>query len=143
MCIRYGGPVGGKPLDKPPKAGAPPPPDRVNNQEVAPQSDRKRLAAEAKAQYDKQEQPINWREIKPQDRGKQKSPRPILQEYVSLGTQPQFQDNKRALLKLNPDGSPAQGFGKEYYDNPDNWWSREDLGLPDLDYGDTDDNINI
>ena len=137
MCVKHGGPVGGKPLDYPPEAGPAPPPDMVGGQEVAPQSDRKRLAAEAKAQYDKQEQPINWRETKPKDRGNQK----VIDQFISMASIPHnTKDNKRALLKLNPDGSPAMGFGKDYYANPDNWWSREDLGLPDIDYGD---NINI
>ena len=140
MCVRSGGPVGGKPLDYPPEAGPAPPPDMVGGQEVAPQSDRKRLAAEAKADYEKQEQPINWRNVHPHEQHKQKKPAPILQQYTSLGTQPHTRDNKRALLKLNPDGSPAHGFGKDYYENPDNWWSREDLGLPDINYGD---DINI
>ena len=140
MCIRYGGPVGGKPLVYPPEAGPAPPPDMVGGQEVAPQSNRKRLAAEAKADYEKQEQPLNWRNVHPRDQHKQKKPPPILQQYTSIATQPRYKDNKRALLKLNPDGSPAMGFGKDYYEDPDNWWSREDLGLPDIDYGD---DINI
>ena len=141
MCVKQVGPPGGKPLDYPPEAGPAPPPDMVGGQEVAPQSDRKRLAAEAKADYEQQEQPINWRNIKPKDRGKQKSPAPVMQQFISLASIPHdTKDNKRALLKLNPDGSPAMGFGKEYYTNPDNWWSREDLGLPDIDYGD---DINI
>ena len=74
MCVRYGGPVGGKPLDYPPEAGPAPPPDMVGGMEVAPQSDRKRLAAEAKADYEKQEQPINWRNVHPRDKHKQKKP---------------------------------------------------------------------
>ena len=137
MCIRYGGPVGGKPLDKPPEAGPAPPPDMVGGMEVAPQSDRKRLAAEAKADYNKQPQPINWRETKPKDRNNKK----VFEQFLNFTAHPHdTRDNKRALLKLNPDGTPAHGFSKEYYEDPDNWWSREDLGLPDIDYGD---DINI
>jgi len=129
MCVKQAGPVGGKPLEYPPEAGPAPPPDMVGGQEVAPQSDRQRLAAEAKADYDAQPQPTNWRNIKPKDRGNKK----IFSQFMNFHAAPHDpKDSKRALLKLNPDGSAAMGHSKEYYADPDNWWSREDLGLPNL-----------
>jgi len=122
---------GGKPLPKgPPKPGKAPPPDRVNNQEVESQTNRQRLADEAQAAYDKQEQPINWRERRPskddpaeirlarlQSRGPQKGG-PGRWEYI---------DDKRHQLKLNPDGTPAYGFDRAYYEDPENWYSKSDL----------------
>ena len=151
MCSPYGmiGSTnpGGKPIpEAPPKPGKAPPPDRVNNQEVASQTDRQRLADEAQAAYDKQEQPINWRERNPSkddpanirfarlQSGGPKKGKPGNWEYI---------DDDRYQLKLNPDGTPALGMGKEYYDNPDNWYSKSEWESFFNDSPANDDGVNV
>ena len=139
MCVRYGaGPhgPGGKPLEMPKEAGAPPPPDKVNNQEVAPQTNRKELSAKAKADYEAQEKPINWRERLPSKDDPQKVKMARLMggmDPMATGNWGRGADGKpdyrKIQLKLNPDGTHAGGFGKDYYENPDNWWGAEDFGL--------------
>ena len=138
---------GGKPLPKgPPKPGKAPPPDRVNNQEVESQTNRQRLADEAQAAYDKQPQPINWRERNPSkddpanirfarlQSGGPKKGKPGNWEYI---------DDDRYQLKLNPDGTPALGMGKEYYDNPDNWYSKSEWESFFNDSPANDDGVNV
>ena len=138
---------GGAPIpDPPPKPGKAPPPDRVNNQEVASQTDRQRLADEAQAAYDKQEQPINWRTRRP---SKDDPAHIRLARLQSVGPRKgkpgsyEVADPNRHSLKLNPDGTPAYGMGKEYYDNLDNWYSQADF---DDFYGNSsanDDGVNL
>ena len=137
------GKPGGKPLDKPPEVGSAPPPDMVSGKEVAPQSNRQRLAAEAQAAYDKQPQPINYRDRNPtQDKDPKRFVHRMtnwglsMQKNPSLGMNPRRArqegkeiDYNRVMLKYNPDGSPAAGFDDAYYANPDNWWSAKDLGM--------------
>ena len=149
------GKPGGKPLDYPPEAGPTPPPDMVSGKEVASQTNRKRLAAEAQADYAKQPQPINWRDRMPnQDKGDSKRfVHNVLnwglstQKNPSLGMDPKRAkqegkeiDYNRVLLKFNPDGSTAAGFDDAYYADPENWWSAKDLGMA---YPGSGDDINI
>ena len=143
---------GGKPIpDPPPKPGKAPPPDMVNDEVVGSQADRQRLSDEAQAAYDKQDQPINWRDRRPSKddpfhirwarmmSGGPKKGKPGNWEYL---------DDNKYNLKLNPDGSAALGMGKEYYDNLDNWYSKEEW---DSFYGDdstsnnsaNDDGVNL
>ena len=133
MCSPYGmighANPGGRKLEEPKKPGSPPPPDRVNNQEVAPQTDRQRLADEAQAAYKAQPREINWRERNPSkddpanirfarlQSGGPKKGKPGNWEYI---------DDDRYQLKLNPDGTPALGMGKEYYDDLSNWYSKSE-----------------
>jgi len=142
---------GGKPINEGKKAGAPPPPDRVNNQEVASQTDRQRLADEAQAAYDKQDIDINWRERNPSKDDPDNIRFARLQSGGPLKGKPgryESADHDRYQLKLNPDGTPALGMGKEYYDNLDNWYSKSEW---DSFYGDgstpnssaSDDGVNL
>jgi len=141
MCAGYGmlahGRPGGKPLpdwSPPPKPGGAPPPDRVNNQEVESQTNRQRLADEAQADYESgkknhPDKPINWRERTPSrddpakiryarlQSGGPKKGRPGKWEYI---------DENRHQLKLNPDGTPAYGFDRSYYEDLDNWYSKSE-----------------
>ena len=134
MCSPYGmissTNPGGKPIpDPPPKPGKAPPPDMVNDEVVGSQADRQRLADESQAAYDKQDQPINWRDRTPSKddpfhirwarlmSGGPKKGKPGNWEYI---------DDDKYMLKLNPDGSAALGMGKEYYDNLDNWYSKSE-----------------
>ena len=150
MCSPYGmighANPGGKPINEGKKAGAPPPPDRVNNQEVASQSNRQRLADEAQAAYDAQDRDINWRDRRPSkddpanirfarlQSGGPKKGKPGNWEYI---------DDDRYQLKLNPDGTPALGMGKEYYDNPDNWYSKSEWEEFFNDSPASDDGVNL
>ena len=151
MCSPYGmiGSTnpGGKPIGAPPpKPGKAPPPDMVNNQEVAPQTNRQRLADEAQAAYDKQPQPINWRERNPSkddpanirfarlQSGGPKKGKPGNWEYI---------DDDRYQLKLNPDGTPALGMGKEYYDDTSNWYSKSEWESFFNDSPASDDGVNL
>ena len=148
------GQPGGKPLQYPAAAGSPPPPDMVGEQKVAPQSNRKRLAAEAQRDYDRQPQPINYRERKPtEDHNAKRFVHRMtnwglsMKKNPSLGMNPSRAkqegkeiDYNRVILKYNPDGSPAAGFNDAYYANPDNWWSAKDLGMDTPGSGD---DINI
>jgi len=133
MCSPYGMIAStnpsGNPINEGKKLGAPPPPDRVNNQEVESQSDRQRLADQAQADYDAQDIDINWRTRKPSRDdphrirwarlygGGPKKGKPGNWEYI---------DENRHQLKLNPDGSVPLGHGREYYDNLDNWYSKSE-----------------
>ncbi len=151
MCSPYGmighANPGGKPIPEgPPKPGKAPPPDRVNNQEVASQTDRQRLSDEAQASYDRQEQPINWRERRPSkddpanirfarlQSGGPKKGKPGNWEYI---------DDDRYQLKLNPDGTPALGMGKEYYDDTSNWYSKSEWDEFFNDSPASDDGVNL
>ena len=129
---------GGKPIPEgPPKPGKAPPPDRVTDQEVESQTNRQRLSDEAQAAYDKQEQPINWRDRNPSRDDPDNIRFARLQSSGPLKGKPgnyESADHDRYQLKLNPDGTPALGMGKEYYDNLDNWYSKADW---DSFYGDS------
>ena len=156
MCSPYGmissTNPGGKPIpDPPPKPGKAPPPDRVNDQEVESQTNRQRLADEAQAAYDKQDQPINWRDRRPSkddpanirfarlQSGGPKKGKPGNWEYI---------DPDRHSLKLNPDGTAPLGHDRSYYENLDNWYSKAEW---DSFYGDSstannsgnDDGVNL
>ena len=138
---------GGKPLPEgPPKPGKAPPPDRVNNQEVGSQTDRQRLADEAKAAYDKQEQPINWRERRPSKDDPDNIKAARLQSGGPVKGKPgnyESSDHDRYQLKLNPDGTPAYGMGADYYKDLDNWYSKSEW---DSFYGNSpasDDGVNL
>jgi len=134
MCVGYGTIAStnpsGRPIEEGKKAGAPPPPDRVNNQEVAPQQNRQELRDQAQSDFDSQNREINWRTRRPSkddpfeirfarlQSGGPKKGKPGNWEYI---------DPERHSLKLNPDGTPALGMGKDYYDNPENWYSKAEL----------------
>jgi len=121
---------GGKPLPKgPPKPGKAPPPDRVNDQEVGSQTNRQDLKDQAQADYNKQEQPINWRERTPSKDDPENIRFARLQSGGPKKGRPgnwESSDHNRYQLKLNPDGTPAYGMGKEYYDDLSNWYSKSD-----------------
>ena len=133
MCSPYGMIAstnpGGRKIEEPKKPGSAPPPDRVNNQEVASQTNRQDLADRAQSDYEAQPREINWRTRRPSKddpheirwsrlySGGPKKGKPGNWEYI---------DDNRYQLKLNPDGSAALGMGKEYYDNLDNWYSKSE-----------------
>ncbi len=141
----------GDPINEGKKAGAPPPPDRVNDQEVTPQTDRQRLADQAKADYDSQDIDINWRTRKPS----KDDPHEIRWNRMMSGGPKkgrpgrwESSDHDRYQLKLNPDGSPALGHEKAYYDNLDNWYSKDEWdsffgGGSTPDSSANDDGVNI
>ena len=137
---------GGKKLEEPKKPGSAPPPDMVNNQEVAPQSNRQRLADEAQAAYEAQPQPINWRERNPSKDDPSNIRLARLQSGGPLKGKPgsyESADHDRYQLKLNPDGTPALGMGKEYYDNLDNWYSKSEWDSFFNDSPASDDGVNL
>ena len=155
MCVGYGMIAStnpsGRPIEEGKKAGAPPPPDRVNNQEVTPQQNRQELRDQAQSDFDSQKREINWRERRPSkdepfeiryarlQSGGPKKGKPGNWEYI---------DPDRHQLKLNPDGSAALGHGRDYYENLDNWYSKAEW---DSFYGDdstannlgNDDGVNL
>jgi len=156
MCVGYGsiaqaGSPGGRPIEEGKKAGSAPPPDRVNNQEVASQQNRQELRDQAQSDFDSQKREINWRERRPSkdepfeiryarlQSGGPKKGKPGNWEYI---------DPERHSLKLNPDGSAALGHGRDYYENLDNWYSKAEW---DSFYGDdstannlgNDDGVNL
>ena len=151
MCVGYGMIAHGKPggnriPEGPPKPGKAPPPDKVNNQEVGSQTDRQRLADEAQAAYDKQEQPINWRERKPSRNDPQNIRFSRLQSGGPKKGKPgnwEYIDDDRYQLKLNPDGTPALGMGKEYYDDLSNWYSKSEWDEFFNDSPASDDGVNL
>ena len=131
MCVGYGtiaqGNPSGRPIEEGKKAGSAPPPDRVNNQEVAPQQNRQELKDQAQSDFDSQTKEINWRTRRPSKddpfrirmarlygQGPKKG-KPGNWEYI---------DPERHSLKLNPDGTAALGHGRDYYENLDNWYSK-------------------
>jgi len=129
---------GGKPLpdwSPPPKPGSAPRSDRVNDQEVESQTNRQRLADEAQADYeaskaDYPEKPINWRDRAPSKDDPDNIKMARLQSGGPMKGKPgsyEYIDEERVQLKLNPDGTPALGMGKDYYDNPENWYSKAEL----------------
>ena len=137
---------GGRKLEEPKKPGSAPPPDRVNNQEISSQTNREALAARNKANYEAQPRETNWRERNPskddptnirlarlQSGGPTKG-KPGSKEYI---------DDDRHMLKLNPDGTPALGMGKEYYDDLSNWYSKSDLEDMGFYGSSSDDGVNL
>jgi hypothetical protein len=125
---------GGKPLpdwSPPPKPGGAPPPDRVNDQEVESQTDRQDLADQAQDDVsDWPEKPIDWSKRGPSKDDPDNIKLARLQSGGPMKGKPgsyEYLDENRVQLKLNPDGTPALGFDREYYDNPDNWYSKAEL----------------
>ena len=128
---------GGKPLpdwSPPPRPGGAPRPDKVNDQDVTSQTNRQKLSDQAQADYESSrqnwpEKPINWRERNPSKDDPSNIRLARLQSGGPLKGKPgsyESADHDRYQLKLNPDGTPALGMGKEYYDNLDNWYSKSE-----------------
>jgi len=143
---------GGRPIEEGKKAGAPPPPDKINDQEVDSQSNRQDLADQAQSDFDSQKKEINWRTRRPSkdDPFKIRWARAFYSGGPKKGKPGnwEYTDPDRHQLKLNPDGTAALGHGKDYYENLDNWYSKSEW---DSFYGDdstannsaNDDGVNL
>ena len=155
MCVGYGtiaqGNPSGRPIEEGKKAGSAPPPDRVNNQEVAPQQNRQELKDQAQSDFDSQKKEINWRTRRPSKDDPFKIRMARLYSDGPKKGKPgnwEYIDPERHQLKLNPDGTAALGMGKDYYDNLDNWYSKAEWdsffdGSAPPDSSANDDGVNL